>query len=204
MLRNVIISYPKLFEPTENLSGKLQYSAQIVIPKDHPQLKELQGKVLAVAKSAFPKVPLKALRIGLRDNDKDTGSDGEVRSARDPRLAGTMFVNANANVDRPPQVIDRSATRILTSDRDIYAGCRINISLSMFSYDTQGAKGVGFGLGNIQLMEAGERWDGRRSAFEEFENEGEDEAALAAAPATGAVKAEAAEPEAADDAMPWD
>ena len=215
-LSGVTISYPKLFEPEENLSGRLQYSAQLVIPKKHPQLGELKEKVIAIAKEAFPKMKLSQLKIGLRDNDVDTNSEGEVRSAADPRLAGTMFLNANADVKRQPQVVDRKL-RVVEDDSGIYAGCKVNVSLSIFSYDQSGSKGVGFGLGNIQVVETGERWDGRRSAFDEFEEieddgeGGEGEAAevpAAAPPKAGKGGKKTAAPVTADadeegDDLPW-
>jgi len=197
MLKGVTISYPKLFEPEENMGGKLQFSAQFVIPKNHPQTKELQAKVLKIAKEAFPKLKPGDLKLGLRDNDKEKNSEGEVKSAADPRLAGTLFLNANADPKRPPQVVDRRL-RVVTDDSGIYAGCKVNVSLSMFSYDNNGSKGVGFGLGNIQVVETGERWDGRRNANEEFEVLDEDEVE------TGAT-ADAVETEGASggDDLPW-
>jgi len=204
MLKSVTISYPKLFEAEESMSGKLQYSAQFVLPKNHPQLKELQEKVLKVAKEAFPKIPLKNLKIGLKNNDTETRSDGTIKSEADPRLKGTFFFNANADVKRPPQVVDRRL-RVVTDDSGVYAGCKVNASVSIFSYEARNDKGaiisqgVGFGLGNIQVVETGERWDGRRNANEEFEVLDEDEVETGAT--ADAVETEGAS-EGGDD-LPW-
>ena len=204
-LQGVTISYPKIFEPEENMSGKVQYSAQFVIPKNHPQLKELQEKVLKVAKEAFPKLPLKNLKIGLKNNDTETKSDGTVKSEADPRLKGTFYFNANADVKRQPQVVDRRL-RVVTDDSGLYAGCKVNASISIFSYEVRNEKGgvisqgVGFGLGNIQVVETGERWDGRRNANEEFEVLDEDEVETGAT--ADAVATEEATSGEGDD-LPW-
>lgn len=209
LLKNVIASYPNVFSPREKMSGDgFEYSIQIVMPKNHPQLKELQAKILGVAKEAFPKEKPAALKLGLRDNDK------EGRSEDDPRLANTMFLNARSQKVQPV-VVDRMVRPIL-DESGFYPGCKINISLSLFSYDNSGSKGVSFGIGNIQVTETGERWDGRKSASDEFEvldeeevetgvaaDEVEAEAAVEAPATTKPAKGKAAAAAKAES-LPWD
>jgi hypothetical protein len=45
----------------------------------------------------------------------------------------------------------------------------VRASLRAFAYDTNGNKGVSFGLNNIQKLGEGQRLDGRKAATDEFD-----------------------------------
>jgi len=169
VLKNVMASYVAVLAPKKKMnSDETEYSMQVVIPKNHPQAKELRDTIVALAKEAFPKISPKTLSLGLRDADE------EGRSENDSRMKGMLFLNARSK-DKP-QVVDRKL-RVVTDDDDFYSGCTCNVSLSLFTYDKAGNRGVGAGLGNIQVTERGDRLDGRKSALDEFDrlDDGDDE-----------------------------
>ena len=56
-------------------------------------------------------------------------------------------------------IIDRS---------EFYSGCYGRASISFFAYNSNGSKGVGCGLNNVQKMEEGEKLGGATTAAEDF------------------------------------
>ena len=69
-LNKVLIQYCKLVDPGESMDGRSkEYAAQFVIPKDHPQVKEIQEQVGEILKEAFPGANYGSMKKGLRDSD---------------------------------------------------------------------------------------------------------------------------------------
>lgn len=196
VLKNIYASYVSVFEPRPKMSGDgMEYSMMVVVPKDHPQLEELKGSVIKVAKEAFPKMKPAQLKLGLRDADAE-GKDNE-------NMQNTMFINARS--DRAPQVISRSK-KIITDPDQFYSGCLVNVALSIFSYDVNGSRGVSARLNAIQVMEQGARWDGRVSAIDIFADESggeEDGFGGFDEPAKETVSADAESGGAEEDEFQW-
>ena len=164
VLKNVRASFVKVFEPGPTFDGKgLQYSVQVLIPKDHPQIKQIQDAYKEVAQKAFPGVKPGALRLPLRDSDKER-EDGKEKAGH----PGMLFLNANASIKAKPQVIDRWG-KVLDSDDDFYSGAWMNVSLAFYDFDKNNSKGIAVGLNNIQKWADDDRLDGRTSAFDDFE-----------------------------------
>lgn len=90
-------------------------------------------------------------------------------SDKDELGAGKFFIRCFS--ERKPGVVDRKANIILPQDADelLYAGCYVQASVRPFCYDTDGNKGVSFGLQNVQWVRHGERLAGGPSAQDEFE-----------------------------------
>lgn len=165
ILKNVRASYANVFTPRAKLSGEgEEYSIQVILKNDHPQLATLKSAIKEVAEIAFPGKSLGGLKLGLRDAAKEGKDSGALENA--------MFFNARSQ--SKPQVIRGS--RVVDSAEDFYSGCYMNISISVYDYDVSGSRGITFGLGNIQFARDGERLDGRTNAFEEFDIIEEDDA----------------------------
>lgn len=74
-----------------------------------------------------------------------------------------MYLYPEAGSNKPATVPDDKV-------RDVfYPGAIVRAHLSAFSYDTDGNKGVSFGLNHVQKLAEGERIDGRQSADEVFD-----------------------------------
>ena len=88
VIKDVIGSYVYLREARENQNGEKDYSMQIILPKDHPQVEQIKKAITEVAKEHFgEKIKLSMLKIPLRDGDaeKDT-----------PEYQNSYFFNAKA------------------------------------------------------------------------------------------------------------
>ena len=85
VIKDVIGSYVYLREPRENQNGEKDYSMQIIIPKDHPQIEQIKHAIVEVAKEHFgEKIKMSMLKIPLRDGDAERDS---------PEYKGCYFFN---------------------------------------------------------------------------------------------------------------
>ena len=191
LLKDVIGSYVKVFQPARKMSGEgEEYSMQVVVPKGSPAEKQVKAAIAEICKEAFPKLKPASLKLGLRD------ADAEGKSDNDGNMKNMLFFNARRRADLgAPQVISRGK-KFITSEDDFYSGCKCNVAVSAYSYDNSGSKGVGFGINAIQVMEQGDRWDGRVSALDVFDDlsDGEEESLGLDEPATVGE----------DDDFPWE
>ena len=168
----VRFSYVHVFEPWAGQEGQQpKYSVCILIPKDD---KKTLDKIAAAMDEAVQdgvktqwsgKQP-KNLHIPLRDGD-------EERADEYPEYKNMMFLNANSK--NAPGVVDKDLNVILDPD-DVYSGCWGRASVNFFPYDSNGNRGIGVGLNNLQKLKDGERLGGSRaSAEDDFDDDFEDE-----------------------------
>lgn len=97
VIKDVIGSYVYLREPRENQNGEKDYSMQIILPKDHPQVEQIKKAITEVAKEHFgEKIKLSMLKIPLRDGDKEKDT---------PEYQNCYFFNAKAK--KQPQIVNK-------------------------------------------------------------------------------------------------
>ena len=161
-----IISYPALFEPKENPSGKLKYSGSFLIPKtDKENVASIRlaiDKAIKLGKEKLWKNKLPKFRYSpLRDGDEELASGEKT----DKIYEGKFFVNCSS--DTAPGVVGSNAKPLMNQD-DIYAGCWVRADINPFPYDNSGNKGIGWGLNNVMLIKDGPRLDGRQHAEDAF------------------------------------
>ena len=171
-LNNVRLSYVNVFEARAMNEGQEpKYSTQIIISKDHPQLKELKKAVIEVAKDKFPKlvkdnkIPAK-IKTPLRDGDEERDDEPEV-------YGGMYFFNASNK--KRPTVVDRDKTPLTEDDNVIYSGCYANVFVDIYGFDTAGNKGVAAALGGVQFKKDGEALGGKGVTADDFDVEEDDE-----------------------------
>lgn len=159
----VRLSYAHIWEPNSIQGGKPKYSVSLIIPKTNTATitaieKAIDAAIDAGTAKFGGKRPNKAaLKLPLRDGD--TERDDEA-------YAGSFFVNANSLT--PPRVVDENVAPILDRS-EVYSGCYARVSLSFYTFNTNGNKGVACGLGNIQKIRDGEPLGaGRISAKSDF------------------------------------
>lgn len=187
ILKNVRLSYANLFEPKAMGTGDnatLKYSTALIIPHDHPQVDKIKEITDAVGKSKFGDgwAAIKRKKHPLRDYWKEyklarkeaeeEGDDPDEISKPDESVKGAYVLNVASK--RQPQIVDKHLQPIL-DESEIYSGCYVNTSVGGFAYDTDGNKGVGWGLNNVQLVKQGERLGGAPNADEEFDTIDDDE-----------------------------
>ncbi len=160
----VRLSYANVWEPKALTEGaKPKYSVSVIIPKsDTETIKKINEAIAkavdeGVSKFGGKKPNLKAIKTPLRD--------GDIEREDDEAYANAFFLNANSY--QAPQIVDRSVQPILDKS-EVYSGCYARVSLSFYSYNSNGNKGVACGLGNIQKLADGEPLGGKTNASADF------------------------------------
>jgi hypothetical protein len=162
-----MLSYPALFEPKPTPSGDLKYGCALVF-QDGADLSALKKAALSALEERWG---AKAKEMLQKRQLKWPFRDGAERDAQGYG-PGTTFINVSSK--QQPGVVDRYAgadgrPRPITDSSEVYPGCFVRASLRPFTYDTNGSKGVSFGLQNLQKLRDGERIDGRMRPEDEFE-----------------------------------
>lgn len=170
MLKNVRLAFPNLFEPsTVAGEGEPRYSAALILGSDHPQIKEINDKIKAVATEkwkdkadAMIKSLEKTGKLALHDGDEKPNYDG---------FPGNMFVSASAKVSARPTVINSDKTPLTDRDGKIYAGCYVNVSLDLWAQDNAYGKRVNAQLRGVQFLRDGDAFSaGRPADNDEFDD----------------------------------
>ena len=167
----VRFSYVNIFRSRAFREGQdAKYSICLLIPKND---KKGIAKIKAAMEEAVQegikskwggKLP-KNLHLPLRDGD-------EERADEAPEYESMMFMNANSNTK--PGIVDKDLNEILDPD-EVYSGCWGRASVNFYPYDSNGNRGVGVGLNNIQKLKDGERLGGARASAEDDFSDGFDE-----------------------------
>ncbi len=176
--RKVRFSYVNVFEARALEGGEAKYSITLLIPKSDTETynniinamnKTLSEAVSEVFKGVMPSNPKMPLYDGdgLRPSGEPFGDE----------CKGHWVITANSK--EKPEVVDMACNPIM-SKSDFYSGCYGRASIVFFAYNTNGNKGIGCGLNNLQKLEDGQPLSGRSTAAEDFG----DSAASGLAPAT--------------------
>lgn len=168
ILQDVRGSYVYVAEQRRNEDGTDGgWGMQILIPKDHPQIKKLQSLVKktlieAVGEDAAKK--LGKFKLPIRDGDEER--DGE-------EYAGMYFMNANSKKKRPG-IANKNGEQADQDDIEeyCYSGAYFHVSVNVYFFKSKdgGKPGVALGLNNVMLRKKGDRLDGSVSAASEFED----------------------------------
>lgn len=168
----VRFSYVNVFRSRAFQTGQdAKYSICLLIPKsDTATVQKLRTAIAeAVQEGVASKWGGKKpgnLKLPLRDGDAE-------RAAEAPEYAGMYFLNANST--QKPGIVDRDRNEILDPD-EVYSGCWGRASINFFPFNTNGNRGVGVGLNNLQKLRDGERLGtARASAESDFGDDFEDD-----------------------------
>ena len=167
-IKNVRISYAHLFKPEPIMGqGEPMYSVSILIPKnDEKNLKAVKAAI-EEAKKSDKLAGVKRIDTPLHDGDEEKPDTAGY--------AGCYYLNAKANENHPPKIVDRHVDPIMDQD-EVYSGCYCNIVVNMYGYNFNGHAGVGVGLGNVQKVKNGARLGGGASDPEDdFTDLGEED-----------------------------
>lgn len=155
----VRFSYLNVFKSRSFREGQdAKYSVCLLIPKsDKATIKKIQKAIddaieEGIASKWGGKKPA-SLKLPLRD--------GAEREAEE--YEGMVFLNANSNMK--PGIVDKDLNEILDPD-EVYSGCYGRASINFYPFNSNGNKGVGVGLNNIQKLKDGEPLGGARASAE--------------------------------------
>lgn len=170
----VRLSYVYLLSPKQNTNddgspAEASYSCMLLVPKtDTATIKAIRAAQQAAlaagtAKGTFGGPAPKAWKNTFRDGDVE----GET-----PELEGHWFLNASSK--KRPGVVDSNVQPILDAT-EVYSGMWARVALGAFAFNSNGNKGVSFGLNHVQKVRDDERLDGTTNAADVFDRwEGDD------------------------------
>jgi len=169
------LSYPHLDSPQIAFEGgKPQYSASLIFEKG-ADISALKKAVEATAEERWHKKAKAMLDSGkLRDpirtdwEDKGYPEDSCFISAKSKDQPG-MVLNVKGP-DGKPKGVDPEEIR-----NTFYPGANVRFSISTYTYDVNGNRGVAFALNNIQKVSDNDRLDGHVRAEDDFEATEEEE-----------------------------
>ena len=137
VLKNVRLSYPKLFKPAPfgAEGGDPFYSANFILDKkvDADTIKAIKARIEAIKKEKW-KDKAGAVKVCLRDGSERDGSDGYGEDK--------MFLSASSKQDRKPKVVDKNYNPLTAEDGKPYAGCYVHASIRLWAQDNKYGKRV--------------------------------------------------------------
>ncbi len=166
----VRLSFVHLFTPYAKQQGQEpKYSVTLLIPKSDIATKQrIDAAINAAIQEGISKpwngVRPPQIHFPIHDGDGVKPSDGMPFG---PECKGHWVMTASSKADRRPDIVDINLNPIMNQS-EIYSGCYGRVSIRFFAYNSNGKKGVGCGLGNVQKLEDGEPLAGGRSAAEDF------------------------------------
>lgn len=165
------LSFPALFDPKANPSGKMKYGCSLLISKDDvagvKQLQDAIAKAIQKGKETLWSNKLPAFRYQpLRDGDAELASGEKT----DPVYKNTFFLNCSADTAPGVVMATGSGPKPILDVTAVFAGCWVRADINAYPYKNSGNCGVGWGLNNVLLVKEGERLDGRMRATDAFAN----------------------------------
>lgn len=149
----VRFSYVNIFKSRAFQAGQdAKYSVCLLIPKeDKATIKKIKAAIDAAVQDGISskwggKKPAN-LKLPLRDGDAERADEA-------PEYEGMYFLNCNST--QKPGIVDKDLNEILDPD-EVYSGCWGRASINFFPFNTNGNKGIGVGLNNIQKLKDDDR-----------------------------------------------
>lgn len=177
MLKDVRLSFAQNLTVAGTIPGaaadaKSKFNCGLLLGPDHPQLKEIETKMQAVAREQWKdKAPAeykalqKADRLALHDGDMKPSYDG---------YPGNFFLSPSANENSRPTYLGGPDGRTPLSPKEaetlFYGGCYVNASIDLWAQDNAFGKRINAQLRGIQFLRHGDAFAaGRPADADEFE-----------------------------------
>jgi hypothetical protein len=147
VLSDVMCSYPAVTAPKlNNLSGNMEYSVDLLIPKADKVDMAGFNKVISIVKEDKWGSGVPTFRYDfLKDGDMNIDKEGEIRGG----YVGVQYITAKSQEKDPPVVVDLM-NKDLTGGA-IAGGDILNVFVRAYAYDRAGNKGIGFQVVRVQL-----------------------------------------------------
>ena len=185
------LAFPEVFAPKAAAEGgKEKFSITMLFPKDGtrllPGMVDNGADVMALRKLAFQAIkekwgedkakwPANLKGIDPKTSVSSTGKDGWP--LRDGDLVewdgfhDHVFVRASSKFK--PGIVNAKLRPIMSED-DVYGGLICRAQINAYGYDSNGSKGVAFGLSNIQILkDDGTSFGSRQRAEDAFSSFGD-------------------------------
>ena len=161
----VRLSYVQLTNPQSRNGEEPKYSVTVLLPKSDVATKQRidQAVEAAIQKgvSTWGGRPPQ-VNTPIHDGDGARPSDGMPYGSE----CKDHWV-FTASTKNKPGVVDANLSEII-NPMEIYSGMYGRVSVSFFAYNSNGRKGVGCGLNNVQKLQDGEPLSGSSTPEEDF------------------------------------
>ena len=147
------INYPARAQPKSINGSAPKYSACLIISKDDEKTLNAYQSALEAAYEAGDnqlmngktKPKLNLLRCPLHDGDEEKPGQEAYENS--------YYLNASSK--ERVQIVDRELNPVDPSE--LYSGCIVNASVTLYAYNTGVSKGIAAALNGMQLVKRGER-----------------------------------------------
>ena len=174
-LDNVRVAFPNLFVGTQfNGTGNFRCGAQLIVPKDHPQVVQIQAALQAAAEAKW-KDKAKAKFAAAKAKNKVSLTDGDLKGY--DGFEGNWALSANCKggateaACTKPKVYGLNPREGAVTDpakSPIYSGCYVNAKISFYADDRFG-DGVFCSLAGIQFAKDGDSFGAAQAQPDEFD-----------------------------------
>lgn len=173
------MAFPHLLQPTEDLSGKMQWSVTALFPVD-ADLTSLKKAAEAACekkwgsdRNKWPKMD-SPFSDGNTKGKTDSNGNFQIYNGYEDKVVVTFKRNVKthtgADNSAPAAVI--ANPNIEATEKDIYAGRWAKAVVNAFAWSFAGKNGVSFGLNHIQILDHDTPIGGApRDATAYFDNE---------------------------------
>ena len=165
----VRLSYANLLRPYARDGQEPKYSVTLLVPKsDVGTMQRVNAAIEAATQEGVAskwngqRPPI--LATPAHDGDGGRPSDGTEFG---PECKGHYVMTATCRPPQKPEIVDGNLNPVI-NETEIYSGMYARVSLNFFPYNSNGKKGIGCGLGNVQKTGDGEPLGGRTTAVSDF------------------------------------
>lgn len=177
MLKDVRLAFPVLNTPEEfQGDGRPKFSATMLMEKNSENVEAINKAIRQAAKDKWgEKAPgiLKSLMAG----NKTAFYDGDIK-AEYAGFEGNMALNASAQANAAPRLLDGARNELPRDTGILYAGCYANVAVEIWAQDNQWGRRINANLRGVQFVRDGDAFGSGAPAdldeFEEIENANDD------------------------------
>lgn len=171
---NVRVSFPVLFKGEQfQGTGSFRCGTSLIIPPDHPQMKQIEAAIEEAARVKFKDKAGPAMKAA-RAKDKVCLRDGDMKSKFDG-YAGNWILSANCPGGETEAACAKpnvfGADRVQVTDpakNPIYSGCYVNAVVEFYG-DSRFGEAVNCTLSGIQFFKDGDAFGAVAARADEFE-----------------------------------
>lgn len=141
--------------PSKTPGGKAKYSGTLLFDaaaQADPLFAKMKQAANATALTKWSAPEIQAMMAGGRF--KNPFLNGDSYAVDYPHWAGKVVLRVSSTMK--PGIVDRQVQPIV-DELLIYSGIRVKATVNPFWYDTDGNRGVSFGLNNLQKIGEGPR-----------------------------------------------
>jgi len=176
MLKNVRIGFPNLFTADE-YEGSRSFNAKFFVVPDSEADKQIRAAIISEAKNMWPEKWQFFLDEFKMDKKAYCYIDGK-RVEYTGAEGNWILTSRRKESDGRPMVIDQRKNPLAESDGKPYAGCYVNVKLSIYAQDGKN-KGIRCSLQTVQFAKDGDSFGGAKigtaDGFDDLGDTGEDD-----------------------------